>query len=254
MDIEHHNFRQIEMLNQRGGRTLSVVDLIRAGTISPAMAAYAMRAMHRGASLLTGARPSGAGKTTLMAALLSFLPPETPIATVDSAGVVDRALAQPADEPVCYLVHEIGSGSWFGYLWGPDVSRYLGLIDGRRRIASCLHADTIEELRGVLCSPTLGVSTDALARVGLVLFMQMDRTGGGLRRRVSTFYESDGAGGHVLRFAWESGSDAFRAAGPIPDEAGLGQYLEFVHGLAEAGGGEFRAVRRKVVAFYRDRR
>ena len=57
MDIEEHNHRQIEMLNQRGGRTLSIVDLLLAGTISVEMAAYAMRAMKRGASLLTGARP-----------------------------------------------------------------------------------------------------------------------------------------------------------------------------------------------------
>ena len=54
---------------------LSIVDLIQAGTMSVKMAAYAMRAMHQGASLLTAARPGGAGKTTLMAAILNFLPP-----------------------------------------------------------------------------------------------------------------------------------------------------------------------------------
>jgi len=79
MNIEEHNDRQIEMLNQRGGRTLSIVDLIAAGTIGPEMAACACRAMHQGASLLTGARPGGAGKTTLMAAVLNFLPPEVPL-------------------------------------------------------------------------------------------------------------------------------------------------------------------------------
>ncbi len=31
MDVQQHNHRQIEMLNQRGGRTLSIVDLISAG-------------------------------------------------------------------------------------------------------------------------------------------------------------------------------------------------------------------------------
>ena len=70
MDIERRNRQQIEQLNQRGGRTLSIVDLIQAGTLSVEMAACAMRAMHQGASLLTGARPGGAGKTTLMAAIL----------------------------------------------------------------------------------------------------------------------------------------------------------------------------------------
>ena len=74
MDIERHNHQQIEQLNQRGGRTLSIVDLIQAGTLSVDMAACAMRAMHQGASLLTGARPGGAGKTTLMAAISVVLP------------------------------------------------------------------------------------------------------------------------------------------------------------------------------------
>ena len=126
MDVERHNWRQIEMLNQRGGRTLSIVDLIRAGTISAEMAAYAMRAMHRGASLLTGARPSGAGKTSLMAALLGFLPPETPVATVDSAEVVAVGLAQPADMPVCYLVHEIGFEE-LGHKARADSQQPMGL-------------------------------------------------------------------------------------------------------------------------------
>ena len=49
MDSERHNHQQIEQLKQRGGRTLSIVDLIQAGTLSVEMAAYTMRAMHQGA-------------------------------------------------------------------------------------------------------------------------------------------------------------------------------------------------------------
>jgi len=39
-DLERGNLEQIEALNQRGGRTPSIIDLIRAGTISAEMAAY----------------------------------------------------------------------------------------------------------------------------------------------------------------------------------------------------------------------
>ena len=53
MDIEQHNRREIDRLNQRGGWALSIVDLIHTGTIRIEMAACAMRAMHQGASLLT---------------------------------------------------------------------------------------------------------------------------------------------------------------------------------------------------------
>jgi len=39
MDVERHNLAEVERLNQRGGRTLSITDLIDAGTVSSEMAA-----------------------------------------------------------------------------------------------------------------------------------------------------------------------------------------------------------------------
>ena len=175
LSAEQHNHRQIEQLNQRGGRTLSIVDLIRAGTLNVPMAAYAMRAMQQGASLLTAARPGGAGKTTLMAALLNLLPPGIRLVTVDDPRVIRQRLGQAAAEPACYLAHEIGSGDWYGYIWGRDVADFFALIGDSYRVASCLHADTMEELIGILCGPPLRVARMALGRVGLVLFMHVAR-------------------------------------------------------------------------------
>jgi len=251
MDVEEHNHKQIERLNQRGGRTLSIVDLIEAGTISVEMAACAMRAMAEGASLLTGARPGGAGKTTLMAAILNFLPPDVPIVTVDRPGVVAEALGGPSDRPACYLVHEIGAGQWYGYLWGRHVAGFLSLIAGGRRIASCLHADTLEELTGILCSAPLGAGPASIGRVGLILFMQVGRGPRGTRRRVGAFHEADGRGGHRLLFQWDAQSDAFRRAALLRDPAGLGRYVEFVDRLVQDGETRAPAVRRKVIELYR---
>ena len=89
--------------------------------------------------------------------------------------MIQEGLDHPAAKPACYLVHEIGSGDWYGYIWGRDVANFFSLIDGQRRIASCLHADTLEELTGILCSPPLRVSREALGRVGLILFMHVAR-------------------------------------------------------------------------------
>jgi hypothetical protein len=251
MDVETHNDRQIEQLNQRGGRTLSIVDLIRDGTISVEMSAYAMRAMREGASLLTGARPGGAGKTTLMAALLNFLPPDVPIVTVDGPQVTAAGLARPPAEPSCHLAHEIGSGHWYGYIWGPDVARFLSLIQGRRRIASCLHADTLDELTDVVCSPPLEATGESLRRVGLILFMHVSGRMGRCRRRVATFYEADRNGRHQLLFRWRAESDAFEPVADLRDPRGLKPYADFIRRLVQEGQTDARAVRRQIVEFYR---
>ncbi len=251
MDLESLNHRQIENLNQRGGRTLTLVDLIQAGTISIPMAAQAMWAIHRGASLLTGARPGGAGKTTLMAALLHLLPPGVPIVTVDSPQVLERALEQSPDEPACYLAHEIGSGNWYAYIWGRQVAQFLSLIHGQRRIASCLHADTLEELTSILTSPPLHVSRKLVSRVDLLLFMFAGPIAGRFRHRVTTFYEADGKGGYQLLFQWDRQSDAHVRVAASDDVEKLQPYHRFLERLVDEGESDAVVVRRKVVDFYR---
>jgi energy-coupling factor transporter ATP-binding protein EcfA2 len=252
MDVERHNHRQIEHLNQRGGRMLSIVDLIEAGTINVEMAAWAMRAMAEGASLLTAARPGGAGKTTLMAALLGLLPPGLPIVTVDNSRVIADGLERSAAEPACYLVHEIGSGDWYGYLWGRDVADFFSLIGHHRRIASCLHADTLEELTGILCSPPLHVSPEELGRVGLILFVHVAPGSRGCRRRVADFWQSDGQGGHRRVFRWDARADVFEATEGLKHPAVLRRYTDFLQGLLEDGVVAMEAVRRRVLEFYQD--
>jgi hypothetical protein len=58
---------------------LSIVDLIEAGTMSREVAAYSLAAIGAGASFMVGALPGGAGKTTVMGALLNFVPLGVPL-------------------------------------------------------------------------------------------------------------------------------------------------------------------------------
>ncbi|MCS7237539.1 MAG: hypothetical protein NZ899_04630 [Thermoguttaceae bacterium] len=251
MDVEGRNLLQIEALNQRGGRTLTIVDLIRAHTLDTLMAAYAMRAIEQGASILTAAKPSGAGKTALLAALLHLLPPGEPIITVDKTELITEGLRRPPEQPACYLAHEIGPGRWYAYIWGRDVPAFLSLIQGKRRIATCLHADTIEELRSILTGPPLHATRKQVGRVGLVLFMFAGPIGGKFRHRLSHFYEADGKGGHRLIFRWDAQSDSFVQMEPVADPQGLEPYRRFMERLVEEGECEAGIVRQKVLKFYR---
>jgi Flp pilus assembly CpaF family ATPase len=73
VDVMTNNLREINSLNQRGGRMLSVVDLIDDGTLDARTSGLLLSFMAAEASFLTAAGPGGVGKSTLMAVLLSFL-------------------------------------------------------------------------------------------------------------------------------------------------------------------------------------
>jgi len=100
-DILRH-CRQIDRCNQRGGRMLSVVDLIEAGTLTAELGAYCLAAVEQGASFMVGALPGGAGKTTVMGALLNFVPAGVELVPANGQDVIiqtdrpgTRELAQP---------------------------------------------------------------------------------------------------------------------------------------------------------------
>lgn len=175
------NAREIEALNQRGGRMLSIIDLIRAGTLDIDTATRLFVAVRvGGASFLCCALESGAGKTALMGALLGLLPGTERIITVDGPDVLATARAAAASPPACLLVHEIGQGRWHGYLWGPpvlDLARVAGT--GGLRAAATIHADTLDQVVAAFASFGGGVAD--VARFDLVIFITRGRDG----RRVS---------------------------------------------------------------------
>ncbi len=132
----------VNRANQRGGRMLSVVDLVEAGTLTLAQAAWLVGRVQAGASWLVGARPGGAGKTTVMAALLAMVPPRSVLRLTGRGGGWQAAEAGE------YLVaYELSPGYYDAYIWGAEVARFFALGAGGCRLVSNLHADTLEEAR-----------------------------------------------------------------------------------------------------------
>lgn len=243
-DIEAANRNEIEALNQRGGRTLSIVDLILAGTISAGIAAHVGAAIGRGASLLTAANPGGAGKTALLAALLGFLRPRVPIVPVDRPEVT--ASAESETRPHCYLAHEIGSGHWYGYVWGPIVGRYLALAAGPHTVASCLHADTMEEVANTMRACSIDDPDAALRAIDFILFMHVDVPAGpfsGYRRRVAAVHCRDTTGWFRPVFRWDPPTDSFESLDP-PAEDDAAPLSELLKRLAADETRDWAAVRR----------
>ena len=210
-DFERHNLAAIDFLNQRGGRMLSLVDLLAAGTLSLDMAAELACVAAGGGSFLTAAGPGGVGKTTLMGAALAFLPPGTQIVTIERSQTLEDLGPPTADPPQCLMVHEIGSGSYYGYLWGTAVARYFEVATAPgRSLASNLHAETYEEAVAQLTYRPLGVSKESLARTDCLAFM----TARGGKRRVSALWGADGEAGHTLAWRWRPTEDTFEPVTP----------------------------------------
>jgi hypothetical protein len=140
---------EIDRCNQRGGRMLSIVDLIEAGTFTRDEAAYSLAAINQGASFMVGALPGGAGKTTVMGALLNFVPPDARLVPADGEKSIAEG-ARTRNERRCYICHEIGAGSYYAYLWDEALNAAASTID--RLLAS--GARHIEDVRAFLIEHT----------------------------------------------------------------------------------------------------
>ena len=121
---------------------LSVVDLLEAGTMSQAQAAWLLHRILRGSSWLVGARPGGAGKTTVMSALLAMAPRDSRV------WLTNRGSGWSGRSSGDYIVaYELSPGFYDAYIWGRDVARMTQLGRAGCRIVSNLHADTLEQAR-----------------------------------------------------------------------------------------------------------
>ncbi len=185
-DIQRH-CREIDRCNQRGGRMLSIVDLIDAGTVTVELAGYLLASIHKGSSVMVGALPGGAGKTTVMGALLNFVPADVELVPADGDEVVHQALSDQSSRR-CYICHEIGAGYYYAYLWGAVLTDLFRLPSSGHLVATNLHADTIEQARHQICVDN-PVPAEVFDRFGLMLFLHVRGRWGSAQRRIATVYE-----------------------------------------------------------------
>ncbi len=234
--------------NQRGGRMLSLVDLLEAGTIDLPLAAYLAAAMRRGASLLVGANPGGAGKTAVMVALLNFLPDGVALRAVESRAVLAAARRDSRPGSTCYLAHEISPATYYyAYLWGADARSFFALRAAGHLIVSNLHADTLEEAREQLCGEN-GVDPAHLRAVTLKVFLGVERgRGWSMKRWLSAVYESDGTEERLLWTGKAPGDFTREGESTVVTGADEAHYADFLAALREQDLRPIEAVRRALL-------
>jgi len=173
---------------------LSIVDLLEAGTVTRELAAYLLAAIRNGASFMVGARPGGAGKTTVMGVLLNFVPPDMELYPADGPAAIGRGMRE-TDQRCVYICHEVSPGDYYAYLWGELLRDYFELSARGHLLATNLHADTLEEAREQICRQN-GVPEAAFCRMNLLLFLQVQGRWQDARRQIAEAWESDGKGSH----------------------------------------------------------
>ncbi len=217
---------------------LSVLDLIDAGTVSLELAAYLMARMTQGVSFLVGARPGGAGKTTVMCALLNLFP-----ADVELVAATDGAVARATGPRRCFICHEIGAGPYFAYLWGRELRAYCALTEQGHLLATNLHADDLDEARDQIYGENR-VPMKHFNAFQLQLFLRVDGRGFRYDRRIAAVYASDGD--HPHEIIYENGT--LREM-PDADSSRVGRCRAFLEELLPTPVRTIGAVRDRVIAF-----
>ena len=193
--------RELDRCNQRGGRMLSVADLIEAETASLPLAAALTAHIASGGSFMVGADPGGAGKTTVMCALLNFLPADIDILPATPENIQQKSTA--ISHRQCYVCHEIGVGSYFAYLWGESLRQYCALGSRGHILATNLHADTLDETMEQVCTVNR-VPLEQFRHFSLLIYLRVNKPS----RIIHQVYVSNAGQPHVL--AYDAASGIFR--------------------------------------------
>jgi len=239
---------ELNRCNQRGGRMLSIFDLIEAGTLDLDLAAYLMARLSRGASFMVGARPGGAGKTTVMCAMLNLVPVDVDLVAATTAAV-GAASRDDSSARRCFVCHEIGSGPYFAYLWADDLRAYCALSERGHLLATNLHADDIDETRRQVCGEN-GVPAAHFNAFELLVFLRVKGGFYSRRRTVDTVYASDGAAPHTLVFDDRHGLHREAATVHSRNDTGReSQCRAFLAEAYDAGARTIEETRRRVVDF-----
>jgi hypothetical protein len=125
-------------------QALSITQIMRAGTFPPRLGALFWLVMERGRSIILAAEPPGAGKTTILTALLAFAKPETSVYFTQGWGERFRLPSRGPDDPPIYLMINEISDHLPVYSWGPYVVKAFELAADGYSLASTMHADDVD--------------------------------------------------------------------------------------------------------------
>jgi hypothetical protein len=151
---------------------LSILDVIKFGTIDYKLAGLFWLLMENRASVIVAAGPVWAGKTTMLNSMLDFLRPGIEKYPLQGYYEDFKALGSLKPENT-YMVAEEISNHQYEYLWGYQVVKAFQHVSKGYAFGATTHARNIKEVAYILNA--LGVEPEVIARLGVVVTLQVAR-------------------------------------------------------------------------------
>jgi hypothetical protein len=214
----------------------SIAELIDAGTIDADLAATTWLLVEGRVPLIVAGDGQGVGKSTLLGALLDFVPPDLRVVElrgVDETfdwlpqaselgwpGVPAVPLGAPVRPETTVILATELSDHTPAYTWGEAARVAIRAAAVGYGLAATIHGDSLDDVLAALRASPVRLGDDELSRLGLVLVLR--RVGGNRRRVVAAHYLRPVARdvhGHVQRLGpavlatWDPATDTFEQFG-----------------------------------------
>ena len=222
----------------RGTDRLSVLDLLRNGTLDVETASLLWLLVERKSSIIVAAVPQLAGKTTLLTALADFMP--SWFGKVYTRGRdEDFSFLWNTDPSSTYLLVPELSDHTPAYLWGDDVRILFETLEKGYSLAATIHADTPEEVIALLAGAPVHVPRGMLHHAGVIVNIYVDYSNGELVRSVGKLTLVRPGPTLVTLGEFEGADGAFALSDSA--QASLGEHLgmprnEMASAMAEKAG------------------
>jgi hypothetical protein len=214
----------------------SIVQLLRDRTLDPELAAHLWLLIGAGVPVVVAAGPQHAGKTTLLNAVLEFLPADRRLVELAGEDETFDWLPQASElgwpgvahaaedgdplrpETTVLYAHEL-SDHTSAYTWDAAARVFVRAASIGYQLAATIHADSLEEVFELLRWPPVRLTDDELSRLGVVLILRRTTIG---RRIVAAHYVRPVARdvhGHTQRLGpavlatWDPRADTFEHFG-----------------------------------------
>ena len=169
--------------HSRSDNRPTLLDLVRNNTLDLTLASLLWLMVEKKASIVAAAGPQLAGKTTLLSAVLDFMPP-----------AYEDVLTRGSREDFSFLDHMEPSTTYIlvpelsdhtpAYLWGDKVRALFDALDRGYSMVATIHADTPEQVLDMLSGSPVLVPGHLLHHVDFVANLSLSYGARGIVRRV----------------------------------------------------------------------